>query len=363
MTKRFNVAIVGAGIGERQSEGFLRNADKFRIAAVVDRIPEKAARIADAALAATGEKPRYVAEYDAFLQDAADIDIVSICLPPFLHFSSVASALKAGKHAICEKPLVGSLAETDALAALAVETKRTLMPIFQYRFGNGIAKAKHLIDSGAAGKIYTASIETHWTRMPPYYAVPWRGKMRTELGGVFLGHAIHIHDMLTHLVGEVRRVSAMTAVRVNAIETEDCAGALFEMADGSIAVSSGTLGSADEISRLRLICENVTMTSSLSPYTPNRDPWTFTPKAPRDGTFLEAQLAGAPKHGEGYTEQFARYHAALCADAELPITMADARRSIEIASAIYYSAQTGQRVELPLANHHPVYKGWWHDPA
>ena len=37
---------------------------------------------------------------------------------------------------------------------------------------------------------------------------------------------------------------------MNPIETEDCGGAVLEMADGSIAVLSVPLGSADEISRL-----------------------------------------------------------------------------------------------------------------
>jgi predicted dehydrogenase len=358
MGQIFNVAIVGAGIGERQAGSFLRVQDKFRISVICDRDAARADQLADAISAQGAPRPATVGKFGKALLARPDVDIVSICLPPFLHFDTAKASLEAGKHVICEKPLVGSLKEVDALAAIAKKAGRTLMPIFQYRFGNGLAKAKHLMTSGAAGKVYLASIETHWTRAAPYYAVRWRGRMATELGGVFLGHAIHIHDMLTHLVGEVKSVSAATAVRVNRIETEDCAGAVFEMADGSIAVSSGTLGSADEISRLRIACENVTMISSLSAYTPNRDPWTFLPKAPKDEAFLAAALAKTPLAEEGYTEQFARYHDALTKGGPLPITMADARRSIEIATAIYHSAKTGKRVSLPLAKTHRAYKGW-----
>ena len=79
-----------------------------------------------------------------------------------------------------------------------------LMPVFQVRFGNGLAKAQHLIGSGAAGKIYLSTVETHWTRGADYYAIPWRGRKATELGGGFLGHTIHAHDMLTTLIGPVR---------------------------------------------------------------------------------------------------------------------------------------------------------------
>ena len=67
-----------------------------------------------------------------------------------------------------------------------------LMPIFQYRYGNGVQKAKRIIDAGLAGKPYLATVETAWKRTAAYYAVPWRGKWATELGGVLVTHAIHL---------------------------------------------------------------------------------------------------------------------------------------------------------------------------
>jgi predicted dehydrogenase len=232
------------------------------------------------------------------------------------------------------------------------------MPVFQYRFGNGLAKARHLMTSGAAGKVHLATVETHWTRGADYYAVAWRGRRETELGGVLAGHAIHAHDMLTHLMGEVRSVSALVATRVNRIETEDCAGALFEMADGSIAVSSATLGSADEISRLRICCENVTMMSSLSPYTPGEEPWTFIPRAEAAQARIERALSEAPLGTEGYVGQLERFHESLVSGGEPPVTLADARRSIELLTALYHSARTGARIALPLATDSPAYSGW-----
>jgi len=358
VSKRYTVAIVGAGIGERHAVAFQRLVGLFQVALICDRNQQRANTLADGFEKAGLPRPAVVAEADDPRVTGDGVDIVDICLPPFLHFDAVKRALVANKHVICEKPVVGSLREFDDLAALAQSHRVRLMPVFQYRFGNGIAKAKHLLASGAAGKVYLSSIETHWTRGPDYYEVPWRGKMATELGGVFAGHAIHAHDMLTHLLGEVRGVSAMATVRVNAIETEDTAAALLEMADGSLVVSSATLGSADEISRLRLCCENVTMVSSLSPYTPNRDPWTFIPKAPKDETFIADALVGAADGPEGYTEQFQKFHAALETGGDLPITLADGRRSIELLTALYEAAGSGARVTLPLANDHAAYGGW-----
>ena len=70
------------------------------------------------------------------------------------------------------------------------------MPIFQYRFGDGVEKAKRIIDAGIAGKPYVGTRrDASGSATPDYYAVPWRGKWATELGGVLVTHAMHLHDM------------------------------------------------------------------------------------------------------------------------------------------------------------------------
>ena len=43
------------------------------------------------------------------------VDFVTICSPNYLHDSHIRFALRSGANAICEKPLVGSLAEVPAL--------------------------------------------------------------------------------------------------------------------------------------------------------------------------------------------------------------------------------------------------------
>jgi len=119
-----------------------------------------------------------------------------------------------------------------------------------------------------------------------------------------------------------------------------------------------TLGSADQISRLRVMCENVTMTGGGTVYACARDPWEFVPKAPKDQAWLDAALAGAPVGSEEFAGQFALYHGALESGGTLPVTVGEARRALELLSAVYHSARTGERVQLPIQNDHPVYHGW-----
>ena len=349
---KYRVAIVGAGIGAQHVRGFNANQDLYEVAVICDRDVARAEKLAATCGAAVH------ADYDDELLARDDIDIIDICLPPFLHFDAVRRALRAGKHVICEKPLCGSVAEADALAEIAAQSKRVLMPIFQVRFGNGMAKARHLLATGALGKVYMATVETHWSRGADYYAIKWRGTKAYELGGAFLGHAIHAHDMLTTLLGPIKSVSGATAIRVNPIETEDCGGALLEMHSGALAMLSVTLGSANEFTRTRIMTENLTIESAGEVYMSSKEPWHFLPRAPKDQAWLDAALAGAPVGREGFDGQLALLHAALESGGPLPVTVAEARASIELVTAIYHSARTGARVELPITSGHPAYQGW-----
>src|SRR5262249_28302725 len=161
-----------------------------------------------------------------------DIDIVDICTPPALHVEQMLAALEAGKDVVCEKPLAGSLAEIDRVIAAERQTPGRVLPVFQYRYGNGVKKAKRIIDAGIAGKPYLATVETAWRRTAEYYATAWRGRRDAALGGVLLSQAIHSHDLLTYLTGSIASVFARTSTRVNPVEVEDCAVTSLLMQSG-----------------------------------------------------------------------------------------------------------------------------------
>jgi integrase len=49
--------------------------------------------------------------------------------------------------------------------------------------------------------------------------------------------------------------------------------------------------------------------------------------------------------------------------ARRPSPLADARRSLEFATALYHSAASGTAVTLPIATDHPSYNGWRYPPT
>ncbi len=353
MSEIKTVAVVGAGIGRSHIvEGFLPNADKFRVLALCDINKERLEAVADEFAV-----PRRVTDFaDVLAMD--DVDIVDICTPPLVHYDQIIAALRAGKHVICEKPLVGSLQQIDEVIAEEQRSKGRLMPIFQYRFGDGIGQAKAIIDAGIAGEPYVGSVETLWRREAAYYAVPWRGKWATELGGVLMGHAIHLHDMFLYLMGPITGLFGRVATRVNAIQVEDCISASVELASGALGSFTATLGSADEISRIRLAFENVTFESDHAPYSPGNLPWKIIPRTQEAGHAIANLIKDWVHQPQRYQTQMALFHHALMSGGNLPVTTADSRAALEIVTAFYHSSATRTEVRLPIGPDHPKYKSW-----
>jgi predicted dehydrogenase len=88
--------------------------------------------------------------YEALLADPA-IDAVYIPLPNHLHAEWTIRAARAGKHVLCEKPLALTVAEVDAMAAAARESRVVLAEAFMYRHHPQTLKVRELVESGAIG--------------------------------------------------------------------------------------------------------------------------------------------------------------------------------------------------------------------
>ncbi|MDE2792918.1 MAG: Gfo/Idh/MocA family oxidoreductase [Paracoccaceae bacterium] len=368
---RYRVAILGGGVGAEHLEGWLTLGDRFRVVAICDIDRERAERLAARANRAGGRgtrrnsgtvgASRITGDIASVLADP-EVDIVDICLPPALHASVATDALRAGKHVICEKPFAGCLDAADRLAEEARAAGRLLVPVFQYRFGPGIAALRRLQADGLAGTALAGSLETHWDRRAGYYRNSWRGRWDGELGGAVLTHAIHIHDLATGIAGPVTELSAFASTRVNPVETEDCAAICMMTASGTMLTSSITLGASRDRSRLRLIFEGLTAESGTAPYDPGGMGWRFTARATEHQDRVDRLVA----ESGGVDTVMQRGYAGLfnaVADSldglddgdrcPLP-TPSDGVASIELVSAIYQAARSGERVRLPLDRDLPI---------
>lgn len=347
------VAIIGAGIGAQHLVGFREVANQFEVHTICDLDKKRASEMIQ-----NGENIAITDNLATVLADP-EIDVVDVCLPPHLHYSVTKSVLEAGKHAICEKPLVCSLEEIDKLIALANQTGKSIFPVFQYRYGRAAGQLQALVDQGLAGKPYVATLETHWNRQADYYEVDWRGTWAGERGGAILGHAIHNHDLLCHFMGSVTSLNAMLDTRVNDIEVEDCAAISMRMESGALATSSVTLGSCEEeISRLRFVYSDLTVESDGEAYRPAAGTWRFIARNPKNQSQVDKVVASVGEVKTSYAGFFEAIGQALDGVKNEAVSLADGRRSMELVTAIYQSARSGQTVSLPLKQSSSLYKDW-----
>lgn len=347
MNEPLKIGVVGCNIGKSHIQAYQTLPDDFQILAVCD-IDEARAR----AVAAEHCVPRVLTDF-AELCRMDDLDVIDICTPSYLHYAQTLQALEAGKHVVCAKPVAGSLKEVDDLIRAEGQSGKRVMPIFQYRFRIGVQKLKFLIEQGVTGRAYLTTAETAWRRRSAYYAVPWRGKWSTELGGALVTLAIHAHDIVYYVLGPAR-----TKTLVNPIETEDTVSASLEMNDGSLCSLSVTTGSAHEISRHRFCFSNLSAESNVRPYHNTFEPWTFTADSPEMEQRIQETLSRFVPFPERFAGQFYLYAHAMRNHTALPVTLADARAALELITAIYYSAHTHEAVDLPLPSSHPYYAGW-----
>ena len=212
--------------------------------------------------------------------------------------------------------------------------------------GEPIAHVRRLADSGLMGRPLVGVCNTLWFRDDAYYAVPWRGRWETELGGPTMGLGIHAMDHFLHLFGEWKTVRSVVSTLDRAIEVEDVSMALVTFANGAVASIVNSALSPRQETYIRLDYQKATVElTHLYSYT--RDNWRFTlaPTAHEEGNRLaQAWQSFPPDTGSTHTAQPAEFIHNLDTGTR-PLTSGDdARRTLDLLTALYKSAFTGRPV-------------------
>ena len=194
----FNVAVVGTGnIAPAHVEGLLAFPQRCKIVALCDIYPEKAQAMKEK----YGLDCAVFDDHEKMLASGLAIDIVHVCTPPYTHAEIAIHAMDAGKNVVVEKPMATCLAECDAMIEAERRNGVTMGCIAQNRFRNSISKLKDMLDSGMAGKLRVAHVNSLWWRGHCYYDLWWRGLWAKEGGGCTLNHAVHHIDMINWIKG------------------------------------------------------------------------------------------------------------------------------------------------------------------
>jgi predicted dehydrogenase len=141
-----------------------------------------------------------------------DVDIVDICAPQYMHYDIAMEAARAGKHIFCEKPLALTLKEAKEMYELAEKKGVTHYVNHNYRRCPAVRLARRLIDEGRVGRVYhwRGSYLQSWL-VDPREPLTWKLQKKYAGSGPQGDLNSHAVDLARYLVGEIRKVSCMTA--------------------------------------------------------------------------------------------------------------------------------------------------------
>jgi predicted dehydrogenase len=273
-------------------------------------------------------------------------DLVQIATPPALHVDLSIAALESGAWVLCEKPLCGSLAELDRLQAAEQRTGRYCSVLLQWRHGAAGQHMRRLIQSGEMGDPLVAVCNTLWYRDDAYYAVPWRGKWHSELGGASMGLGIHIMDLLLYLLGDWSEVRAMMGTLARSIEVEDVSMAIVKFASGAMASLTNSSLSPRQESYLRLDFPRATVELTTL-YGYRNDNWRFSGRpsqSPEDAAALQRWQTIPEPTPTSHAGPLREVVDSLRAGTRPMTSGPEARRTVEFLTSLYKSAITGQPV-------------------
>lgn len=345
-----NIAIVGTGnISHNHIQSYLQFADRCRIVALVDIWPEKAEE----------KKTRYglheaqvYSSHQAMLDAGIHVDVVDVCTPPYVHADISIDALHAGKHVLCEKPMAASLAECDAMIAAQKASGKMLSVIAQNRFTDAFWRLKAAVDSGLAGKICHAQVDSFWWRGHCYYDLWWRGTWQKEGGGCTLNHAVHHIDAIQWMLGFPSEVVAMMSnVAHDNAEVEDLSAAIFRYPSGALTQLTASVVHHGEDQKIVIQGEKARISAPWQVYASQSADNGF-PQADNNRE-LEEQLdalfhATPALKWTLHSGQIDDLLSAIERQTAVLVDGEQGKRSLELITAIYKSAITRTVVTLPI---------------
>src|SRR6478735_12146039 len=232
MSDKVRLGIIGLGAQGSMYAQFIKNGmvPNMQIGAIADIHAEKR----ETASREYGV-PVY-ADYQSLLA-GGDVDAVVTTVPHYLHPGIGIAALRAGIHALVEKPAgvyTRQVAELNAYAAEHPELTFGIM--FNQRNNPLYRRLKEIVDNGEIGAIrHTSWIITTWWRPQGYYnQSAWRATWGGEGGGVLVNQAPHQLDLWQWICGIPTSVFAKLGFGFRRdIAVEDEVSAMVDFGEGA----------------------------------------------------------------------------------------------------------------------------------
>jgi len=241
------VGMIATGGMARHHIGQLLRIPGVTLTALCDTNPDqlKTTKTQFPALADTWTTPDYKE-----LLARPDVDAVIIVTPHTQHYDQVNDALDAGKHVLCEKPMVCSVDHAKALLA-RLENYPKVFALAYQRHSMGQFKAMHdTIQSGKFGAVtFVSALQCQgWKKA---VANTWRQTMELSGGGQLNDSGSHLVDIILYMTGlAVEHVSAFCDNKGTPVDIDSALAIRFTNgAQGNISVvGDSVIGWHEDIS-------------------------------------------------------------------------------------------------------------------
>lgn len=180
-------------------------------------------------------------DWRAVINDPA-VDVVSITTPNVFHAEMTITALQAGKHVWCEKPMAPSFGEAETMAAAAKASGKAAVLGYNYIQSPAIRHIGRLLREDAIGTVNHLRIEMDEDFMAdPEAPFSWRNEASSGYGALD-DFAVHPLSLIRVLFGRVARVVCqmsrpypdrpLPSGERRTLESHDIASALIELENG-----------------------------------------------------------------------------------------------------------------------------------
>ena len=288
------------------------------VAGVLSSSPERA-RLAAKALGLAG-----YASLEEMLAGER-LDAVAVMTPNDRHFAACRTALDAGLHVICDKPLTNALTEARTLAALAEEKRLVVCLTHVYAAYPMIRQARAMVAAGAVGALRAVQVEYLQAGMSAAVEqreqtpkLRWKLDARRSGPSLVLGDiGTHAHHLASFVAGRpVRRLAADLGAVVPGRSVDDYAAMLLRFEGGirgTLFCSQALAGTENQIT-LRVFGESGHL--EWTHERPNHLKFALQGKAVQTLARGDADLLPAAArliriargHPEGYFEAFANLY-------------------------------------------------------
>ncbi len=363
MTRRIRYAMVGGGrdafIGAVHRNAMALDGQYEFVAGALSGTPERSrASGADLGLA----DDRNHGTWQELLADerrrppADRVDVVAIVTPNHLHHDVALAFVDAGFHVVCDKPLVHTSAQADALCDL-VAARGTLFAVtYNYTGYPMVREARELVRAGAIGAVRKVVVEYHqgWlagalessnNKQSTWRMDPARGGPAGAMADIG-SHAENLISVVTGL--EVESLCADLASFGAGRQLDDDGGLLLRFAGGArgvMSVSQIAAGNENDL-RLRVMGERGMLDwrqeePNVLVHAPVDGPRrTLTRNSPGLSEAARRACRLPPGHPEGFIEAFANLYLGVAADLRLREAQG---RAATLEEADYPRIQDGAR--------------------